>query len=175
MPFLQSYRIGRFIKTIEQLDIADMMERRANPTGAATSKSKVISILRCPLLRLVQPRRRSALPRYAQGTPLMTCSNSSTQCKHRRRAKCRHVARALRRSRSPALGADSLPEQHPGDDSTADLANAHRVRHRNASDHANLAYSLRPPATSEFSLSLPDGLDAEWPLKWTWKGFPGAA
>jgi hypothetical protein len=34
-----------------------------------------------------------------------------------------------------------------------------------------LAYSLRPPATSEFSLSLPDGLDAEWPLKWTWKGF----
>ena len=34
-----------------------------------------------------------------------------------------------------------------------------------------LAHSLLPPAARDFRLSLPDGLDAEWPLRWTWQGF----
>ncbi|NLF61081.1 MAG: AAC(3) family N-acetyltransferase [Lentisphaerae bacterium] len=49
MPFLQSYRIGRFIKTIEQLDIADMTWTE-EPTRLACGNAEIkelISILRC--------------------------------------------------------------------------------------------------------------------------------
>jgi hypothetical protein len=49
MPFLQSYRIGRFIKTIEQLDIADMTWNE-EPTRLARGNAEIkelISILRC--------------------------------------------------------------------------------------------------------------------------------
>ncbi len=49
MPFLQSYRIGRFIKTIQQLDIADMTWTE-EPTRLAHGNAEIkelISILRC--------------------------------------------------------------------------------------------------------------------------------
>ena len=49
MPFLQSYRLGRFVKTIEQLDLADMTWTE-EPTRLARGNAEIkelISILRC--------------------------------------------------------------------------------------------------------------------------------
>ena len=34
-----------------------------------------------------------------------------------------------------------------------------------------VAHSLLPPAARDFRLSPPNGLDAEWPLRWKWHGF----
>ena len=49
MPFLQSYRLGRFVKTIEQLDLADMTwtEEPARLARGNAEIKELISILRC--------------------------------------------------------------------------------------------------------------------------------
>lgn len=103
----------------------------------------------------------------------MTCSNSSTRCnKHRRcgvnTTKRRGISAAvavlllawtLFLTNTPAaiqpLAWQMPTESGLGTPATMPL----------------LAHSLQPPAASDFRLSLPDGLDAEWPLQWTWKGF----
>jgi hypothetical protein len=49
MPFLQSWKLGRFIKTAQQLDIVDMTwdERYTTLAGGNAEVKELVSIVRC--------------------------------------------------------------------------------------------------------------------------------
>ncbi|HOG50948.1 MAG TPA: hypothetical protein PKY10_10175, partial [Lentisphaeria bacterium] len=103
----------------------------------------------------------------------MTCSNSLTRCnKHRRRAPNAALRRGVSATAAVVLllawilflistpaTIQPLTWQMPPEPGLGTPVTM-----------LILAHSLRPPADNDFRLSLPDGLDAEWPLKWTRQG-----